>query len=454
MLVTLLELAGWRKARSVYKTRYPMKDESLWLDDGELSDLAFPRADDQIDADVAIIGAGITGLSAACHLKARFPQLRVVVLERERVGFGASGRSSGALTDIPERRWAYKLARDGLEETHRAAAFQRSGVETVLSLIREGEIDCDLGSPGYLMLGLDRHIPQLRCEAEAMQRFGRQGRFLTRDEVKTFVRQDFYEAGVYAPAYWLNPGRYVRGLARLAKRRGVRIFERSAVMRIDPGDPTRLRLSGGYEVRARAVVLATNGYTPRLGFFRHRIFPVHTCAVATEELSPSELSSLGWQGREVIFEAAQVGHTFCLTADDRLVCRGTLHYQFNDGVRPFDLTEVEARLTEAIQHRFPQLKPVRISHRWSGVLGMTRWFYPSIGRLESKGDILHGVGYSGHGIAYATLAGRLVTEMYAGEVSPELTYSLEHAVPPLMPPEPFRYMGFHGLIRWWQWRER
>ena len=185
-----------------------MKDESLWLDEGELSDLAFPRPERRIEADVAIIGAGITGLSAACHLKARFPELRVVVLERERVGFGASGRSSGALTDIPERRWAYKLARDGLKETHRAAAFQRSGVETVLSLIQEGDIDCDLGSPGYVMVGLERHVPQLQREAEAMQRLGRQGRFLTRDEVKTLVQQDFYEAGVHAPAYWLNPGRY------------------------------------------------------------------------------------------------------------------------------------------------------------------------------------------------------------------------------------------------------
>jgi gamma-glutamylputrescine oxidase len=431
-----------------------MKDQILWLDDRGLSDLEFTQADDRVGCDVAIIGAGITGLSAACHLKARLPELEVVVLERERVGFGASGRSSGALTDIPERRWARKLARDGVEETHRAAAFQRSGVETVLSLIREGEIDCDVGSPGYLMLGLERHIRQLRDEAEAMQRLSKEGRFLTRDEVRTFVRQEFYEAGVYAPAYWLNPGHYVGGLARLAQRRGARIFERSAVRSVHPGSPTRLSLSGGGEVQAGTVVLAANGYTPKLGFLRGRVFPIHTCAVATEPLSAAELESLGWQGRQVIFEAAQSGHTLFLTPDDRLVCRGTIHYHFNDGVEQFDLTEVEARLTEVIHQRFPQLQPVRISHRWSGVLGMTRRFYPAIGRLAGKGDILCGVGYSGHGIACATLAGRLVTEMYTGDVSPELSYALEHEVPSLMPPEPFRYLGLQGLFRWWQWRER
>ena len=431
-----------------------MKDASIWLDEPGFDGPEFSQAHGRIEADVAIIGAGITGLSAACHLKARLPDLAVVVLERERVGAGASGRSSGALTDTPERRWAYKLAKDGEEETRRAAAFQRSGVETVLSLIREGEIDCDLGSPGYLMLGLERHIPYLKREAEAMQRFGRQGRFLTRDEVKTFVRQDFYQAGVHAPAYWLNPGRYVRGLARLALRRGARIFEQATVRKVRPGHPTQLRLSEGGDVHAGTVVLATNGYTSKLGFFRRRVFPIHTCAVATEPLSPAELDSLGWEGRQVIFEAAQTGHTLFLTPDNRLVCRGTTHYHFNDGVESFDLTKVEARLTEAIHQRFPQLQPVRISHRWSGVLGMTRWFYPAIGRLTGKGEILYGIGYSGHGLACATLAGRLMTEMYAGDVSAELTYALEHAIPPLMPPEPLRYLGFYGLTRWWQKRGR
>jgi gamma-glutamylputrescine oxidase len=436
------------------KVRCPVKEESLWLDEPGFDGLAFSQALGRIEADVAIIGAGITGLSAACHLKGRSPDLAVVVLERERVGAGGSGRSSGALTDIPERRWAFKLAKDGEEETRRAAAFQRSGVETVLSLVREGDIDCDLASPGYLMLGLERHVPYLQREAEAMQRLGRQGRFLTRDEVKTFVRQDFYEAGVHAPAYWLNPGRYVRGLARLALSRGARIFEQAAVTKVRPGHPTQLRLKGGGEVRAGTIVLATNGYTSKLGFFRRRVFPIHTCAVATEPLSRAALDSLGWEGRQVVFEAAQTGHTLFLTPDDRLVCRGTTHYQFNDGVDPFNLTRVEARLTDAIYQRFPQLRPVRISHRWSGVLGMTRWFYPAIGRLPGKGELLYGIGYSGHGIAYATLAGRLVTEMHAGDASTELTYALEHATPPLMPPEPFRYLGFYGLTRWWQKRGR
>jgi len=210
----------------------------------------------------------------------------------------------------------------------------------------------------------------------------------------------------------------------------------------------RLRLAGGADVQASTVVLATNGYTPKLGFLRLRIFPLHTCAVATEPLSRKEMDSVGWSGRQVLFEAAQTGHTLYLTPDDRLVCRGTIRYQFNNGVAPFDLSDVEALLAVAIEERFPQLRPVRISHSWSGVLGMTRSFQPAIGRLHGQGDILHGVGYSGHGIALASLAGRLVAELVAGDESEEQTYALEHAAPPLMPPEPLRYLAISALTRW------
>ncbi|MGQ9571777.1 MAG: NAD(P)/FAD-dependent oxidoreductase [Dehalococcoidia bacterium] len=424
----------------------PTKDESLWLDEGDSVSTEFPQADGRLDVDVAIVGAGITGLSTACHLKGRFPGLTVAVLEGERVGFGGSGRSSGALTDFPERRWAYKLARDGEEETRRAAAFQRSGVETVLRLVQEGDIDCDLRSVGYLILGRERDVSYLQREAEAMKRLGKEGRFLTRDEVREFVRQDFYEAGVYAPVFWFNPGRYVRGLARLAQRRGALIFERSAVCKVQRGKPTVLRLSEGGEVRAGTVVLATNGYTSKLGFLKGRVFPLHTCAVATEPLSPAQLQSLGWQGRQIIFEASQTGHTLFLTPDDRLVCRGTVRYRFNDGIGRFDLAGVSRRLTAAIHQRFPHLGSVRNSHQWSGVLGLTRWFYPAIGRLAGPGDILYGVGYSGHGLARASLAGRLITEMYARQESPELSYALEHSKPPLMPPEPLRYLALQAVL--------
>ena len=425
-----------------------MTGQPLWLDEPAFADLKFPVAEGQLETDVAIIGAGITGLSAACHLKGRLPDVDVVVLEREHVGSGASGRSSGALTDIPGLRWAYELAREGEAETRRAAAFQGSGVETALKLIEEGEIDCDLGSPGYLMVGREREVPYLRQELEAMQRLGREGRLLTREELKTVLRQEYYEGAVWAPSRWLNPGRYVLGLARLAQQRGARIFEQSGVKGVRRGRPMRLRLAGGADVQANTVVLATNGYTPKLGYLRLRIFPLHTCAVATEPLSRKELDSVGWSGRQVLFEAAQTGHTLYLTPDDRLVCRGTIRYQFNDGVAPFDLTDVEALLATAIQERFPQLRPIRISHSWSGVLGMTRSFQPAIGRLQGHGDILHGVGYSGHGIALASLAGRLIAELFAGDQSEEQTYALEHAVPPLMPPEPLRWLAINALTLW------
>jgi glycine/D-amino acid oxidase-like deaminating enzyme len=430
------------------KVRSTMTGQTLWLDDPAFAALKFPVAEGQLQTDVAIIGAGITGLSTACHLKARLPDVDVVVLERERVASGASGRSSGALTHIPGLRWADEVARYGEAETRRAAAFQGSGVETALKLIEEGEIHCDLRSPGYMMLGRERDVPRLHQELEAMRRLGSEGRFLASEDLKAVLKQDYYRAAVWAPARWLNPGRYALGPARLAQKRGARIFEQSAVSEVRRGRPMRLSLARGGDVQASTVVLATNGYTPKLGYLGLRIFPLHTCAVATEPLSGKELDSVGWSDREVLFEAAQTGHTLYLTPDDRLVCRGTIRYQFNNGVAPFDLSDVEAVLAAAIDERFPQLRPVRISHSWSGLLGMTRSFQPAIGRLRGRGDILYGVGYSGHGIALASLAGRLLAELFAGDQSEEQTYALEHAVPPLMPPEPLRYLAINALTGW------
>src|SRR5205085_1061484 len=313
-----------------------VKDRSLWLDEPAP---AYPPLDSDTEADVCIVGGGITGLSAACHLRAAAPALDVVVLERDEVGSGASGRSSGALTYIPERRWGDKLARDGIAETRRAAAFQRAGVDTVLRLVREGDIDCDRASPGYLLLGRERHLPYLRRELGAMKDFGQGGRFVDRAGLPPLLVQNYYAGPVEPPAHWVHPGRYVRGLARLAAGRGARLHEHATVDAFDSG---RARLATGRSVRARTIVLATNGYTPRLGALRRRVFALHTAALTTEPLSPGVREAIGWPGGHVLFEAGRGGHTFVLTPDGRMLCRGTLHYRYADGVTAVDLDAVES----------------------------------------------------------------------------------------------------------------
>src|SRR5207244_3189923 len=178
-------------------------------------------------------------------------------------------------------------------------------------------------------------------------RVGVEGRLLVGDEVSTVVRSPFWTVGVAGPAHRVDPAAYTRGLARLAQARGARIFEGSPVRAVRPGSPSVLRLRGG-EVRAATLVLAANAWTPRLGFLRRQVFPLHTCAVATEPLTDAALASVGWEGRQVVFELARQGPTSYLTPDNRLVSRGLLRYRFAGGLRPPDLGRAEALLNQGI----------------------------------------------------------------------------------------------------------
>jgi gamma-glutamylputrescine oxidase len=444
-----------------------VEERSLWLDSALREEPVRPRLERDTEADVAVVGAGVTGLAAACELRARFPERRVVVLERDRIGSGATGRSTGALTPLPERRWGDKLARDGEEETRRAAAFQAAGVHAAVDLVRDSGIECRLADPGYLLLGEPRHDTLLRREARAMERLGLPGGYVEPEALRQRLRHEHWHAAVESPSRWLDPARYALGLARLAERRGAELFEHTAVDRVERGEllrrsgadkrgrggVTSVRLAGGGRVRSPCVVLAVDAASGRFGILRRRQYVLHTFAVATEPLPADRLAALGWPGREILFEAPRSGHTLILTSGDRLLCRGLVRYRFGDSVEPPSLGSATRALTRAIRERFPQLGDVRVSHRWSGPLGMTRWFHPAIGRLPGAGLLVYATGYSGHGLAYGTLAGRLVAELYAGERSPELDYALRFSRPPMLPPEPLRFLGVRAATAWMRLRK-
>jgi gamma-glutamylputrescine oxidase len=322
-----------------------------------------------------------------------------------------------------------------------------------VALVREGGIDCGLAEPGYLMLGEHRHEPLLRREADAMRRLGLPGGYVAPEALRERLRHDYWHSAVESPSRWLDPARYALGLASLAERRGAELFEGSRAVEIHRGNATELRLASGAKVRARCAVLAADAHAGALGVLRGGQFVLHTFAIATEPLSPDRLDSLGWHGREILFEAPRSGHTLLQTADGRVLCRGVLRYRFGSQPAPPRLDRPTRALKRAILERFPQLGDVRLSHRWSGPLGMTLWSHPAIGALPGPGTVLYAGGYSGHGLAYGTLAGRLIAELYVGERSPELDYTLRFSRAPWLPPEPFRFVGVRATTAWMRLRK-
>src|SRR5439155_4802343 len=248
---------------------------------------------------------------------------------------------------------------------------------------------------------------------------GVQGRIVKDSELQAMFPMTPWTLGVEGPARWIQPARYVYGLCRLARQRGARVVEAMKVTTLEPGLPSVIRSGEGVEVTAGTVVIATNAFTPRLGILNDRVYPFLTCAVATEPIHDAAWERIGWRGGHAIFEGSPTARfTFVRSPSGRLICRGGLH------ASDVNLAAVEDELAEAIAERFPPAAPAAITHCWCGLVGVTRSLRPLIGRLPIQGEVLHALAYAGHGLAAASLAGRLLAELFLGESSPELEYAL------------------------------
>lgn len=357
-------------------------------------------------ADVCIVGAGYTGLSAALHLAER--GFSVIVLEAERIGWGASGRNGGQL-GIGQRKDQRSLEeRLGKEWARRLWDLGVESNALVKDLIARHAIACDL-KPGLIQAAWKKSDADwLRTEVEHMaSAYGyTKMRYLTREEMRETIASDRYHGGIYdEDGAHLHPLNYTLGLARAARAKGVVIHEESRVEDISRTDPATVKTAKG-SVRAAHVVLACNAY---LGALEPRvagaIMPINNFIIATEPL--------GDEARALIRNDACVQDTkfvidyYRLSADGRLLFGGGESYSPN---LPKDLA---AFVRKPMLRVFPQLKDKRIDYAWSGAVAITLKRMPHFGRLEP--NIVFAHGYSGQGINIATLGGKLVAEAIAGQ---------------------------------------
>lgn len=400
--------------------------------------------------DVAIIGGGFTGLSTACALKRVAPDLDVVVLEREVIGHGASGRNGGFAMPLLGWDLSQTVRAIGPEKGCAAYDLMYAAVDHLKRVVADEQIDCELESTGYLLLATcasaERH---LRAEAELGRSFGYEHRWIDGDELGEYIRCAAFRGGVFDPRpAVIHPAKLVRGLADVARRREVRIYERTPLVELSDGEPVRIRTPHG-AVSARAVVLALNGYGASVGLLASRVVPVHTYIVLTEPVSQAGLAEIGWAKRRASLETARnFIHYFRLTADNRILFGGEDAQLFWGG-RYQDVHEPSlARLEARFRRYFPSLADVRITHRWGGVLGVTLDMFPTFGAGGDRGNLFHAGGYSGHGVALSNFAGHILTphilrrlgKAHDGELQRPFFFQ---RLPPWLPPQPFRYAGLH-----------
>jgi glycine/D-amino acid oxidase-like deaminating enzyme len=427
---------------------------SLWMDQLDEPLLARPALERDLDVDVAIIGAGYTGLWTAYYLKRLAPSLDIAIVEAQTAGFGASGRNGGWLMGnlLGEDRL---LA--GLPAEQRRASFNLlhnipDEVEIVIE--REG-IDCDYLKGGVLYcaarypeqevslrLYLDKLYSQGLTESDY--------RWLSPEQLAQQIRVAKPYGGIYAPhVATIHPAKLVRGLARTVERMGVKIYENSAVTQWQSGS---LRTDKA-QVRSRWIVPAVEGYATTLPPLGRYQLPVQSLMVATEPLSAATWDEIGLSRGQAFSESSRQVTYGQRTADNRLVFGARGGYQFAGKLRhDFNLTTHEVDLRRYLfSELFPQLKNVRITHAWGGNLGMSRHFKPHMLCDHASGIALSG-GYGGEGVGASNLGGRTLADLIL-QRDTELVRQ-----PWVVPqgrletlrtwePEPCRWLGYNAIIR-------
>ncbi len=367
----------------------------------------FAPAEGEITCDVCIIGGGFTGLSAALHMAQA--GLDVVLLEAQRVGFGASGRNGGQVSGGHNKDQEELEALVGKDHARSLWKLALESVELVRDLVRQhapeaGFVDGIIHADHRARFVPHSHayVRKLRDEYEYDQL-----RALERDEIRHLVGSAAYHGGsVDMGAGHIHPLRYAFGLARAATAAGVRVFETSRVTDVTAGDPVQVKTDEA-NVKAGHVLWACNGYLGHVeNHVAARVMPINNYIVATEPLDENTARGLIRENHAVA-DSKFVINYFRLSEDRRMLFGGGESYGYRF---PNDIAALVRKPMEAI---YPQLKGVRIDHAWGGTLGITMNRMPHFARLS--GNILTASGYSGHGVALATLGGKLAAEAVLGQ---------------------------------------
>lgn len=366
-----------------------------------------PRLQGAHDADVVVLGAGLTGLSAAIELAER--GYRVIVVEAQRIGWGASGRSGGQLIFGYGCDTGKIAALIGRDDARRLFDWSVEGVDLVAERIGRYGIDCDLRRGHAHAAIKPRQVDELKAwQGELEQHYGYGGTELwDRPRLRRALASDRYRALLFDPrSGHLQPLAYTQGLARAALALGVQIYEGSRVLSVDDGDPVVFRTAEG-EVRARFGVLGGNAWLDDLvPALERKIMPVGTYICATESLGAARARALIGNDMAVA-DINFVLDYFRLSRDHRMLFGGRVSYS---RLPPPGLG---ARMRQRMVEVFPQLGDVRLEYVWGGYVDITMNRAPHFGRLRP--NLYFAQGFSGHGIAATGLAARVIAESIAGQ---------------------------------------
>ncbi|WP_347351000.1 FAD-binding oxidoreductase [Intrasporangium sp.] len=417
-----------------------------WRDLGEPARRA-PLPGD-LEADVAIVGAGYTGLWTAYYLKAHQPDLRIVVLEKEFAGFGASGRNGGWLSAEPPGQLGRYARSRGTEAAVRLQRAMFATVDEVIAVAAREGIDAHVVKDGYLQVAtnpaqqrrLAERLPHLRAHGWASEDL----QLIDAAQLGERVRIPAASGALYSPhCARIHPARLARGLAQVVERSGVTIAEGTEVVQLRPGQAVTRHGT----VRAQFVLRALEGFTSGLEGHRREWLPMASSMVVTEPLPSGVWDEIGWRGAELLSDEAHAFAYVQQTRDGRIALGGrAVPYRYGSGrdARGETLGDTVEQLREVLGRLFPAARGVGIDHAWSGVLGVPRDWCASVA-LDRATGLGHAGGYVGHGVASTNLAGRTLADLVLARDTELVTLPWVGHTVRRWEPEPLRWLGVRGL---------
>jgi glycine/D-amino acid oxidase-like deaminating enzyme len=398
-------------------------------------------------ADVVVVGGGFTGLSAAYHIRNKFPDKHIVLLEGACCGYGASGRNGGfcIATDLIRE---FQDAEPEVRQANLEISYY--GLKFIKRMIAEHGLECDLEENGMLGVALnEKHVRELEAYQDKLKSFGLDSTLLRGEELEAEIKSPRFIAGLNIPhGAILNPAKLARGMKRIVEDVGVEVRERTVVTRITPGKSNYIDTELG-DIRAPILVIALNAYAHKLGFFKNRVFPISVFQIATEPLSEAQCESIGWGNRQGLYDMRTMFSYLVLTQERRIVMGGSgAAYYDGDALSSGNDKTYTRRIIKDLFSFFPQLEGLGFDHAWGGTTTYTLNETPSVGMMGDHQNIYYGVGLS-EGVPTTQTFGRIIADLMAGE-SNKFTnhYVVNNQIPYA---GPTRIRGIFSRGARWMW---
>ena len=421
------------------------REAPLWLDSFDESLHGRKPLAGPVSVDVAIIGGGYSGLWTAYYLLENDPSLRVLIIEKEFCGYGASGRNGGWCEGALAGGTEKYAKRSTMGEALRLERTMFETVDEIQRVLDSEDINCDFHKGGFVSVA--RNLPQAQRQRSAVELARERGtgeeiiRILDADEAKAHVNATNVHSGIFfAPSAVVDPGKMVRGLAKAVERKGGTIVEGTTALSISTG---KVVCAEGV-VSADVIVQATEGYTRDIKGKKLDLLPVYSRMIATEPLTDSQMSEIGLADRPTFNDGRYIVIYGQRTSDNRIAFGGQGNPPYLYGSRIDSAVESNLHSHEVVWENLvnllPQLKDVAITHRWGGTLAIPRNWLPGL-RLDKRSGFGFLGGYVGEGVAAANLAGRTMADLILERQSDLISLPWVGVRSRKWEPEPLRWLG-------------